>query len=129
MTIYCILLTLDYVYAPLTSDGQAGGGGMVAHGESDCGRVGLGDPPEGEAVHLALAADQIHFIVLQRDVRKLPLDPLGILVGQMALKVNVLPLAHRAAVQDLHYGHLHLCLIKPVMCCYWLDVNLTLKDS
>lgn len=93
----------------LTSDRQRSSGRVVSNSESDGSRVSCCDTSKCEAVHPPLRSDQVHFIILQRDVLEFPLD-LRLLVGQLTLKADVFALAYDAALQELQYADLSGCL-------------------
>lgn len=94
---------------PLTSDSQRSSGRVVSNSESDGSRVSCCDTSKCEAVRPPLGSDQIHFIILQRDVLEFPLD-LRLLVGKLTLKADVFALAYDAALQELQYADLSSCL-------------------
>lgn len=97
---------------PLTSDGQRCGGHVVSNSERDSSRVSCCETSKWEAVHKTLSFDQVHFIVLQRDVLEFPLDP-RLLVRQLTLKADIFALVYDTALQKLQYSNLGSCLTEP----------------
>lgn len=60
-------------------------------------------------MHQTLSFDQVHFIVLQRDVLEFPLDT-RLLVRQLTLKADIFALVYDTALQKLQYSNLSSCL-------------------
>lgn len=58
----------------------------------------------------ALTPDHVHFIVLQWNILKFPLDKGRLIARHQALEANVFALAHHAALQEFQYADLDLCL-------------------